>query len=191
LALGEVDPNRPRGIVRRTPYSRPAGNTCRSPNRRHDDRLSTRLDNASLTDARKSHAPISASESTERVKESMRPRILAAMGRSPRDVLRKELGTVPDDDPLRKPRFPGELMCARSPIPVNRFAHAVGRSVFLLQFEIRPEQRTDHSKELHRGDTLAVGRDPLDRRGNQDNVPPEMRESPSPNHDHAPDNACV
>ena len=116
----------------------------------------------------------------------MRPQLLVAMGCDRTHVWRKVLRAGADRDPSRERYLAGNLTNPRTLIHSKRLADVAHRFVFLLRSEVRPQHRTNHSEQLQRRKILGVGRDALDRRGNQDDAPPEVRESPSLAHDHAP-----
>jgi hypothetical protein len=116
----------------------------------------------------------------------MRPQLLVAMGCDRTHIWRKDLRANPDRDPSRERYLVGNFTDPRTLIHSMRLADVGHRFVFPWRSEVRPEHWTNHSEQLLRHKILGVGRDALDRRGNQDDAPPEVRESPSLAHDHAP-----
>ncbi len=118
--------------------------------------------------------------------QTIKPQLLVAMGCDPTRIWRDDLGASPDRDPPRDRYLVANLTNPRTLIHSKRLADVAHRFVFLSRSEVRPRRPTNHSKQLQRREILEVGRAALDRRGNQDDPSPEVRDSPSLAHDHAP-----
>ena len=86
----------------------------------------------------------------------------------------KSSGQVPIGIPSGERYLVGNLTNPRTLIHSKRLADVGHRFVFPWRSEVRPQHRTNHSEQLQRRKILGVGRDALDRRGDQDDAPPEV-----------------
>jgi hypothetical protein len=131
-------------------------------------------------------AGISASQSTRGGDHTMKPEVLLAMGCDRMSFGRKEMRADSDRDPAEQGYPAGTLTDPRTMIQSKRLADVHHGFVLFRRSEVNSQYRRDHFDQLQRREILGVGRDALDRRGDQDDAPPEVPGEPSLAHDHAP-----